>query len=114
WWARARRRRVAASLLVLVLLGAGYGTLDAFDLAPGILTRTEPWPEAEPFPTPTLPAPVAQAGVPALAADAPVPTTEALTELSQELLTDARVGPDPGVMVVDVATGDELLAQHVA
>ena len=109
-----RRRRVAASLLVLVLLGAGYGTLDAFDLAPGILTRTEPWPEAEPFPTPTLPAPVAQAGVPALADDAPVPTTEALTELSQELLTDARVGPDPGVMVVDVATGDELLAQHVA
>src|SRR5690625_7846423 len=102
-----RRRRFGAGLLVLVLLGAGYGTLDAFDLAPGILTRTDPWPEAEPFPTPTLPAPVAEAGVPALADDAPVPTTEALTELSQELQSDARGGPAAGERVVDVRTGDK-------
>ncbi|WP_157612382.1 D-alanyl-D-alanine carboxypeptidase/D-alanyl-D-alanine endopeptidase [Ruania albidiflava] len=108
-----RRRRLVAGFLVLLVLGAGYGTLDAFDLAPGVLTRTDPWPEAQPFPSPALPAPVAEAEVPALADDAPLPSGDALAELSQDLLSDDRVGPDPGVMVVDVTTGEALLAQHV-
>ena len=109
-----RRRRIAAGLLGLLVLGTGYGTLDAFDVVPGVLTRTEPWPQAEPFPQPVLPAPVAAAGVPGLAEDAPVPTAEALADLSADLLSDARVGSDPGVMVVDVASGQTVLAEHEA
>lgn len=109
-----RRRRIAVGLALLLVLGTGYGALDAADIAPGVLTTTDPWPEAEPFPTPALPFPVAEAAVPGLADDAPMPTTEALTELTADQLPGSLAGPDPGVMVVDVASGTELLGQNVA
>lgn len=109
-----RRRRITVGLALLLVLGTGYGALDAADIAPGVLTTTDPWPEAEPFPQPALPAPVAEAAVPGLAEDAPMPTTEALTELTADHLPGSLAGPEPGVMVVDVASGAELLGQNVA
>ena len=109
-----RRRRIAVGLALLLVLGTGYGALDAADIAPGVLTTSDPWPEAEPFPHPALPAPVAEAAVPGLAEDAPMPSTEALTAFTADLLPGAIAGPEPGVMVVDVASGTELLAQNVA
>ena len=109
-----RRRRITVGLALLLVLGTGYAALDAADIAPGVLTTTEPWPEAEPFPQPALPGPVAEAAVPGLSEDAPMPTTEAVTELTAELLPPAVAGPEPGVMVTDVASGTELLAQNVA
>ncbi|HLS13908.1 MAG TPA: D-alanyl-D-alanine carboxypeptidase/D-alanyl-D-alanine-endopeptidase [Beutenbergiaceae bacterium] len=104
-----RRRRLLPLLAVLALVGA-YLYADAQDLVPGVLTTDEPWPEAEPFPEPQLPpAPDLSAFAAPPDAQAPMPTEPALAELTATLLNDDRVGPDPSVLVTDVATGEDLL-----
>ena len=69
---RRRRRRGAVTVSVLLVALLGYGTADALDEVPGILTLT-PAP-ADPLPHPTLRAePVAAPGVAELDPAAPVP-----------------------------------------
>lgn len=109
----SRRRRpvrakawVPAALLVLLLTG-GYVTADAFDVAPGPLTLSNPWPDAEPFPTPHLPSATPHAAL-SLDPAAPTPAKEAVEELVAEFAADPLVGPDPGVLITVAQTGDVL------
>ena len=106
-------RAAGAGVLALVLAAGAYGTADAFDVVPGVLTL-DPVP-APPPPFPTAPAAVAAPDlVPTLAAPdaaAPVPAEGPLTALVGELVADARLGPSVGVVVADGMTGD-VLAQH--
>ncbi|TQJ49357.1 D-alanyl-D-alanine carboxypeptidase/D-alanyl-D-alanine-endopeptidase [Phycicoccus sp. SLBN-51] len=112
-------RRLVAALLALLVLVVGYGALDVFDLAPGILTRTAP---AEPVPAPAatgaataapeppLPTPVASAAPldeAALSAALPAPTV-LRRELAREL-ADPALGRSIGVTVRDAFTGAHLL-----
>ncbi|QOR71399.1 D-alanyl-D-alanine carboxypeptidase/D-alanyl-D-alanine-endopeptidase [Ruania alkalisoli] len=104
----------ALSVLLVLLLG-GYAALDANDVVPGVLTRTPPWPDAEPFPE------VAAAGltaapdqVPSLSGEAPVPSTEELAALASSLVSSGAVGPAPGVLVTDVLTGEDLYGARAA
>src|SRR5699024_3701081 len=106
-----RRRRLFPLLLVLVLLG-GYTYLDIRDIAPGLLTTEDPWPEADPFPTAQLPGGVDLTGAaPGPDEGAPVPSSQSLASLTANLLDDDRAGPYPSVMVTDLASGEVLLAE---
>src|SRR5699024_7095851 len=94
---------------------AGYAAADAVDLAPGILTTTEPWPEAEPFPEPELPAPVSGVQPPEGAdEDAPVPKASYVQKITDQLAGRDPLDGDPGAVVVDVATGKELVSRNAA
>ncbi|HLS02367.1 MAG TPA: D-alanyl-D-alanine carboxypeptidase/D-alanyl-D-alanine-endopeptidase, partial [Beutenbergiaceae bacterium] len=85
----------------------GYLTLDALDVAPGFLTVSHPWPDPSPFPSPTLneiqPHPAAS-----LDENAPIPTQEAVEELVEDFASNPYVGEDPGLIVTDALTGEEL------
>ncbi|MBZ2197218.1 D-alanyl-D-alanine carboxypeptidase/D-alanyl-D-alanine endopeptidase [Occultella gossypii] len=114
---RKRRRRGLAVGLVLTLVVAGlggYAYLDITDQAPGVLTDDPPWPEAEPYPDYTPPIVADPADVPGADPDAPLPTADALAALTAPLFADDRVGPTPGVSIVDVLTGEELYASSAA
>lgn len=111
---RRRAWRVPAILLALILV-AGYAAADAADLAPGILTTTEPWPEAEPFPEPELPAPVSGVQPPAAAdEEAPVPKASYVQKITDQLAGRDPLDGDPGAVVVDVASGKELVSRNAA
>lgn len=108
-------RVVGTAVLVVVLAGAAYGTADAYDVAPGLVTL-EPSPApAAPFPT----APgAADPGDPAavlgpLDDQAPLPGAVTVQGLVDGLVADARLGPSVGVVVADQLTG-EVLASHVS
>ncbi|WP_448059011.1 D-alanyl-D-alanine carboxypeptidase/D-alanyl-D-alanine endopeptidase [Cellulomonas hominis] len=107
-------RAVGVGVLVVVLAGGAYGTADAYDLAPGVLTLA-------PVPAPAAPFPTAGGAVePAavheplgqLDAAAPVPDAAQVDALVQGLVTGGRLGPSLGVVVTDQLTG-EVLAAHV-
>lgn len=106
----ARTAVVTASCVVLVgALGAGYVAANAHELVPGPFTTAAPWEEAIPFPTPSLPPPaVTSSVIPAWDPAAPVPTADGLTPALQTLLTSTEIGTPPGVLVVDVLTGEVL------
>ncbi|ACQ78958.1 D-alanyl-D-alaninecarboxypeptidase/D-alanyl-D-al anine-endopeptidase [Beutenbergia cavernae DSM 12333] len=106
---RTRTRLVVAGLAVVVV--GGYAVADAADVVPGVLTTVPPWPEAEPFPTVTLPAePVRPLVLPDLDPDAPIPDPAALEPGVAALRGDDAVGSPPGVVVADVATGEVLVS----
>lgn len=108
-------RVVGVSLLVLVLGGGAYGTADAYDVVPGVVTLAPVPPDPEPFPAvPGVAEPPAVA--PALGpldAAAPVPDPAQVAALVQGLVTDGRIGPGVGVVVADQITGD-VLASHAS
>lgn len=103
------RLRVAALVVTGVLVasaGAVVGLDATGNLSTGLL------PEATPTPTPTrsldpapVDAPAVLASEPAAADPMPVLPTEALVRV----LTSGALGPDPGAVVLDVATGTSLL-----
>ncbi len=108
-------RAAGAAVLVLVLVGGGYATADAYDLAPGVLTLApEPAPPAA---FPQAPgavegaAPVSVLG--ALDAGSPVPSAALVQARVDALAADPRLGPTVGVVVADQLTG-EVLAQSRA
>lgn len=103
----------AGTAAVLLLGGLGYAVADAYDVVPGVLTvRPEPTPPP-PFPDPpgaqdptTPPDDV----LPALDESAPLPDRDALAAALAPLLADPALGPDVSASVVDVRTGEPLLA----
>lgn len=107
---RARRALWATgTVLAVAALGAGYVAANVRDLVPGPFTTAEPWAQASPFPTPTLP--VALPTPTVLAAWSPtaqVPTADGLAPGIDGLRSASELGTPPGVVVVDVATGEKL------
>ena len=111
-------RRFLAAVVAVVVLLAGYLTLDIFDIVPGFLTRSAPSPIV------TAPAPRASVGravaVPTVdagaqplapaSAGAPIPVASALRARLGGALTDPALGPHPGFVVRDAFTGQQLLA----
>lgn len=93
--------------LVVVILGGGYVVADIYDVAPGPLTLSEPWPDPDPFPSADLPA-AAPEVVLAPDPDAPVPGKEEVAALVHDFAADPNVGPDPGVLISDAETGQTL------
>lgn len=106
-----KRRVIVASSVVVALAGlaVGYVAADGAGIVPGPFTTAEPWPEPEPFPTPTLSAPLVLPQVlPAPAAGAPLPTAAGLQGALDALRSAPEVGTPPGVLVVDLATGEPI------
>lgn len=103
-------RRTTATMAVLAVALAGYGTADAADLVPGVLT-TDPVPaEAQPFPDVEVPGGnLVAPTVPGPDEDAPVPSAAALTELTAALEADHRRTGTFGLVVADAITGEVLL-----
>lgn len=109
---RKRRAVVVASVvLALGAVGAGYVAADSADLVPGPFTTAEPAPTPPPFPTPSPPGAIAVPRVlGSLDAAAPVPTAAGLQQALDALRSAPEVGAPPGVLVVDVATGETVTA----
>lgn len=111
-------RRVVAVAGAVVLLVAGYGTLDVYDVVPGVLTLAN-----APDPTPTTPTPTssatttvaqprdADAGMPLAASgqQQPVPSAAGLQAATAGALADPALAGKLGVTVRDAATGTHLL-----
>jgi D-alanyl-D-alanine carboxypeptidase/D-alanyl-D-alanine-endopeptidase (penicillin-binding protein 4) len=104
------RLRVGATVTTTVALFAGYLVADAYDVVPGLLTVAPPHPEPAPFPSPpgAVAGPDPAAALPALPAEAPVPTTDAIGDLVTQLAGDTRLGPRVGAIVADGLTGEVL------
>jgi D-alanyl-D-alanine carboxypeptidase/D-alanyl-D-alanine-endopeptidase (penicillin-binding protein 4) len=103
------RLRVAALVVTGVLVasaGAVVGLDATGNLSTGLL------PEATPTPTPTRSLDPAPVDAPAVLASEPAaadPMPELPTEALVRVLTSGALGPDPGAVVLDVATGTSLL-----
>jgi serine-type D-Ala-D-Ala carboxypeptidase/endopeptidase (penicillin-binding protein 4) len=105
---RAVKAGVAA--LVVLVMGAGYATADAFDVVPGVLTVAGPKTvTGDPRPVPSAPArsPAPQV-LPLLSDQAPVPLPATLSTRLAPLVASPALGPRVSVHVVDAATGDVL------
>jgi len=101
---------IVAITSVLLLAGAGYGTADALDLVPGVLT-TSPAPEpAAPFPTApgSVSAPVAITESLDLDPSTPMPDPATVQGWASALAADGRLGSSAGVEVSDILTGTVL------
>lgn len=107
-------RVLGSSILVVVLAAGAYGTADAYDLVPGLVTLTEEPAPPNPFPTaPGAVEPVALApALTELDAQVPMPGSTQLQALVDGLVADPRLGPSVGVLVQDQLTG-ETLASHL-
>lgn len=93
-------------VLIALVLGGGYAVTDVYDVVPGPLTLTEPWPDPEPFPT-VSPGPTQPVKALELDAEAPVPAAAQLEAAIDEFVADPRVGV-AGVTVTDLLSGDVL------
>jgi D-alanyl-D-alanine carboxypeptidase/D-alanyl-D-alanine-endopeptidase (penicillin-binding protein 4) len=111
-------RRVLVAVLALVVAVLAYGTLDVFDVVPGILTRDTAPPSAPPTPaptpgtTPTVTIPTVDPGAQPLepaAASAPIPDPAVVHRRMAAAISDPALGPSPGVVVRDAFTGQLLL-----
>lgn len=91
----------------MLLALAGYVVADAADVVPGPLTTSDPIPDPAPFPTVT--AVPAERRVPDLDPQAPLPSAQELTEISQRLAEDPRTGGSVAVVIHDVLTGQGLV-----
>jgi D-alanyl-D-alanine carboxypeptidase/D-alanyl-D-alanine-endopeptidase (penicillin-binding protein 4) len=108
-------------LALVVVAIVAYGTLDVFDLVPGILTREPVTPSATGAPaatsagaTPTVTIPTVDAGAQPLqpaSASAPIPDAAALATTMAPAVHDPALGSLPGVVVRDAFTGQTLLQQ---
>jgi D-alanyl-D-alanine carboxypeptidase/D-alanyl-D-alanine-endopeptidase (penicillin-binding protein 4) len=111
-------RRGVAVAGAVVLLVAGYATLDVYDVVPGVLTLAnapDPAP-ATPTPTPSATTTVAQprdadAGMPLAASgqQQPVPSAAGLQAATAAALADPALAGRLGLTVRDAATGTHLL-----
>ncbi|WP_284302428.1 D-alanyl-D-alanine carboxypeptidase/D-alanyl-D-alanine-endopeptidase [Mobilicoccus caccae] len=109
-----RRTRGAIALATAMVVGAGYVTLDVFDVVPGVLTRDtreiDPPPRPDPdedgaiAPTAASPAPPMQA----LATTVPPPTQAGLAAALTPAVKDPALGPSVGLDVRDGLTGERL------
>jgi D-alanyl-D-alanine carboxypeptidase/D-alanyl-D-alanine-endopeptidase (penicillin-binding protein 4) len=113
---RVVRRRIVAASGLAVLLVAGYLTLDANDVVPGVLTRANPPDPAPTTPTPTATTTVAQprdsgAGLPLAASgqEQPVPSAAGLQAATAAALASPALAGNLGLTVRDAATGTHLL-----
>ena len=105
-----RKAQIAAlTVATLAVASAYYGLADSLDLVPGPLSAASSSYRPQPYPTPS--APDEDSGVPSgLDADAPAPTTSALSSLATTLSSDPMVGKaTTTVTVIDTATGETLL-----
>ena len=108
-----RAGRVAGSVVVVLVLGAGgYAAADAYDLVePGYITLDPVPPTQAPFPSVTaaVEAPPISTVLGALDPDAPTPSAEVLTAAATALAADPRLGSSVGVVVADVLSGQVLV-----
>jgi D-alanyl-D-alanine carboxypeptidase/D-alanyl-D-alanine-endopeptidase (penicillin-binding protein 4) len=111
-------RRILAGVTAALALVVGYGALDVYDVAPGILTRDRVPPPAQPStttgPTPTVAIPTLDAvaqPLPAVSADAPIPAPTAVARALASAVADPALGPRPGVVVRDAFTGQTLFTK---
>lgn len=111
-----RRTTLTWSLLGVVSLMVGYAALDAYDLAPGILT-VAPLPTATPPPVPSV-APsdlrlptLSPSGMPVrpAGADARLPSAAGVAAALAPVLADAGIAGGVGAVVADGVTGVRLL-----
>ena len=116
-----RRTTLTWSLLGVVSLMVGYAALDAYDLAPGILT-VAPMPTATPPPVPTV-APsdlrlptLAPSGMPVrpAGADARLPSAAGVAAALAPVLADPAIAGGVGAVVADGVTGVRLLEVDAA
>lgn len=98
------RRTLIAVMSVAALL-VGYGTADAYDRVPGVLTIDHEVTEGTPEPPRTSPV------LPAASTDAPVPTRAGLAREIGDDATDSAIGDRVGVVVRDALTGDVLYSR---
>ncbi|GAA1859452.1 D-alanyl-D-alanine carboxypeptidase/D-alanyl-D-alanine-endopeptidase [Myceligenerans crystallogenes] len=107
-----RSARPGTTVVVLLGLLGGYLAFDAYDVVPGMLTTTAPWPEVAPFPEAPgavePPAPETVYAVPAQSA--PVPDAAVMQQQVDALTGDKRLGSRVSAVVVDAITGDTLAA----
>ncbi|WP_338748599.1 D-alanyl-D-alanine carboxypeptidase/D-alanyl-D-alanine endopeptidase [Janibacter alittae] len=97
-------RRTLIAVICLAALLIGYGTADAYDRVPGVLTIDEEATQQvrkAPATTPVLPA---------ASTEAPVPTTAGLTAALEEDAEATALGKRVGVVVRDALTGEILYA----
>lgn len=111
-----RRTTWTVSILGVVSLMAGYAALDAYDLAPGILT-VAPMPTATPPPVPSV-APsdlrlptLSPSGMPVrpAGADARLPSAAGVATALTPVLADPAIAGGVGAVVADGVTGVRLL-----
>jgi len=111
-------RRVLVGAAGALALALGYGALDVYDVAPGILTRDRPAPPAS---APTASGPTPTVAIPTLddaaqplqpvSGSAPIPVATAVARTLAAAVADPALGPRPGVVVRDAFTGQTLLAK---
>ena len=126
-------RRVLAAVAALLVLVLGYGALDVYDVAPGILTRdgahpptTAPTGATTSVATPSGSGTTVGAGVPSspttvptvdtaaqplqpASAGALIPAPAALASRVRTVAADPALGPVPGYLVRDAFTGQVLV-----
>lgn len=127
-----RVRRIIETVLVVAVLVMTYGTLDALDLAPGVVTADgtlggvhgihilppEPTtPSGEPLGVQRAPAPTvgdAAAPLPAMSAAALQPSADGLAGVLSPIIAKGRLGSAYGLSIRDGFTGKELYAVNGA
>lgn len=95
-----RRTLIAVTSVAALLIG--YGTADAYDRVPGVLTIDEEVTREAPEAPDTAPV------LPAASTEVPVPTTAGLTAALEEDATAKALGKRVGVVVRDALTGETL------
>ena len=95
-----RRTLIAVTSVAALLIG--YGTADAYDRVPGVLTIDEEVTREAPEAPDTAPV------LPAASTEVPVPTTAGLTAALEEDATAKALGERVGVVVRDALTGETL------
>lgn len=98
-------RRTLMAVTSVAALVVGYGTADAYDKVPGVLTIDEAVSEQAPKPGPPTTV------IPAASTDAPVPTRAGLQKALAKDVGAEALGPRVGVVVRDALTGDTIWSQ---
>ncbi|GGC04873.1 D-alanyl-D-alanine carboxypeptidase/D-alanyl-D-alanine endopeptidase [Cellulomonas carbonis] len=104
-------RVTAAVAGVVVLLGAGWVTADAYDVVPGVVTLDAPYPPPVPFPTApgAVEPPGLLAGPPEPTDPVPLPEADELRALADAVVAHRWIGESVGIVVADGVTGEVLV-----